>query len=114
MHLINRSMRRLIIFFLLATATISCKEEEIAPTGNLIVKVNLGLTSETTYALFTEASYLSSEYLPLKQGSVFQNTTLSFPDLLPGTYVFEIYPGNALRYPGQVIAGKDVTIEAKL
>jgi hypothetical protein len=107
-------MKRLIVFLLLTASFFSCKEEEFDPTGDLTVKVSLGLNSETSYALFTEAAYLSDEYLPLKQGTIFHNTTISFPDLLPGTYVFEIYPGNALRFTGQVVAGKNVTIEAKL
>lgn len=114
MHLTDRSMKRFIVFLLLTASIFSCKEEEVDPTGDLTVKVSLGLNSETSYALFTEAAYLSGEYLPLKQGTIFQNTTISFPDLLPGTYVFEIYPGNALRFTGQVVAGKNVTIEAKL
>lgn len=108
-------MKRLITFFILCFVVGACNEDEIKATGDLVVKVNFGITGETQYALFTEAAYLDGSYLPLQEGSIISNNTpLTFRNLLPGTYVVEFYFNNAIRFVGQVVPGETSTIDAKL
>lgn len=106
-------MKRWIAFLVVCFAVIACQEEEHEATGDLVVNVNLGVTGETPYALFTEAAYLDGSYLPLREGVIASNTTLTFRNLLPGTYVVEFYFNNAVKFTGQVIPGESSTIEAK-
>lgn len=76
-------------------------------TGTLRVSINItSLAPGTAYALFTEAIYLSGQYLPLRQGSVANQQVIEFKELLPGTYVFVLYATNELSFTGQVVAGK--------
>lgn len=107
-------MKRWIVFLVMFFILSACQEAEIEATGDLVVNVNLGVTGETQYALFTEAAYLDGSYLPLREGVIASNTTISFQNLLPGTYVVEFYFANAVKFTGQVIPGESTAIEAKL
>jgi hypothetical protein len=92
----------------------ACREDDVPLSGSLTV--NLGLRSFpdglVSYALFTESSYLSDKFLPLKTGTSAPVGSLRFNDLLPGTYVFVVYTANALPFTGQVVAGKETKITA--
>lgn len=84
----------------------SC-EDPVPLTGTLQISINIdSLDPSTPYALFTEATYLSGQYLPLRQGLVANQEIIEFKELLPGTYVFVLYSTNELSFTGQVVSGK--------
>ena len=106
------------LFLLLALLSLllvsSCREDDAALSGTLMI--NLGFRNFPdgiiSYALFTESSYLSDKYLPLKTGTIAPVGSIRFSDLLPGTYVFVVYTANQLPFAGQVVAGKETTLTA--
>ena len=101
------------LFILLLLTSISCKKDDVDPTGSLKItyqytSTNLG--AGPSYQLYTEASYLRND--PLQQGTMsFASTgiySVTLTDLNSGNYVISAYGGSSRSTRVvQVTAGRE-------